>query len=81
MERWLEWNPVGLWTRPNSEESWMRFVVRSEPALRPTVVGNTLIAVGNMLIVVGNTLIDSGNTLIAPQGSLANSDYFGRGRR
>ena len=77
MERWLEWKPVGLWTRPKSEESWMRFVVRSGPGLRLTVVDNTLIAVGNMLIVVGNTLIDSGNTPIAPQGSLVNSGYFG----
>ena len=59
----------------------MRFAVRSGSALRPTVAGNTLIAVGNTLIVVDNTLIDSGNTQIAPQGSLADSGYFGRGRK
>ena len=81
MGRRLEWKPVGLWTRQKSEESWMRFAVRSGPASRPTVVDNTLIAVGNTLIVVGNTLIDSGNTLIAPRGSLARSGYFGRGRK
>jgi hypothetical protein len=50
----------------------MRFAVRSGPAPRPTIAGNTLIA-------VDNTLIDSG-TLIAPRGSLAKSGYFGRGK-
>ena len=55
-------------------EHWMRFAVRSGPKSRPTVAGNTLIA-------AGNTQIGSGNIMTAPRDSLANSEYFERGRK
>ena len=48
--------------------------MRSEPASRPTAVGNTQ-------IVAGNTQIDSDSTLTGLRGSLAKSGYFGRGRK
>ena len=55
--------------------------VRSGPGSQATAAGNTLIVAGSTLIVAGSTPIDSGNTLIDPRGLLANSGYFGRGRK
>ena len=65
---------MGLRTGRKPEERWIRVVVRSGPASRPTVAGNTQ-------IVAGNTQIDSGNTLIGPRDSLAKSEDFGQGRK